>query len=175
MNLRSAQYFIGIGLPKKEDKLFLFLKKQFQPKNNLSSPAHITLIPPFFYESESDLILELESWVKKQMPFESNFEKVDSFNQSKYGTVFLAPDENENFEKLYLGLIYALPRLTKKHRSNFVPHLTIANRAPLDQINNIETQLKDMRIKLKLKIKGVMLYKRTAGQSWSKYTEFNFS
>jgi 2'-5' RNA ligase len=175
VNLRTAQYFIGIGLPKKEDKLFSFLKEQFHPKNNLSSPAHITLIPPFFYENESGLVLELESWAKKQTKFESNFEKIGSFNQSKYGTVFLAPDESKNFKKIYFGLIEVLPSLTKKYRNNFVPHLTIANRAPLDQMKNIETQLRNMQIKLKLKVKGVSLYKRTAGRSWSKYMEFNFS
>jgi 2'-5' RNA ligase len=174
MSQNGFQYFIGIGLPPKEDKFFGFLKQQFHPKGNLSSPAHITIIPPFYYENESWLVQKLESWAKSQKPFKTEFEQVASFIQPKYGTVYFAPDKGEHFKHIFNSIHEAVPHLPRKHGGEFVPHLTIANRTPLDQISEIKKTLKDMGVKLELHVKKIVIYRRKTNENWNNYKELMF-
>lgn len=172
MSQNVFQYFIGISLPKKENELFSFLKQQFHPQGRLPSPAHVTIISPFFHENERDLIEKLEAWSKEQKSFCVNFFQVGSFRQPKYGTIFLAPDKDEELKKIHKNLIESISYLPNK--GDFVPHLTIANRAPFEKIEEIKKQLEDMNIKLELSISELTVYKRLAGESWMEYKKISF-
>ncbi len=166
------QYFLGIGLPSKENRFFSTLKKHFHPQHHLSSPPHITIKPPFLYPNETVLISKLTKWAKLQTPFQVAFQKIGVFYHEKYATIFLSPNKTQAFKMLESGLtdkITFLPRI-----KNFYPHLTIANRVPLKQVDQIKHQLRSLNIKLKLKIKSITLYRRQLKQAWQAYKVFDF-
>lgn len=60
-----GQYFVGIGLPEKEEKIVARLKEEFGSRRGRTTPAHLTLIPPFFDQDETRLVKKLEQWAKK--------------------------------------------------------------------------------------------------------------
>lgn len=172
VNRNSFQYFIGIPLPKEEDKFLNFLKQQFNPKNRLSSPAHITLIPPFEYTNEISLINNLKDFCKKQKTFFVSFKKINNFIQPKYGTVFLAPEDSKDMYILYNNLVRTFSFFPKSGK--FVPHLTIANRIPFEKIDEIKKQLNDMYISLELKVNRIMIYRKTKNESWKELIKIFF-
>lgn len=174
MQTKKFQYFIGIGLPEKESEFFDYLKKQFHPNGNLSSPAHITIIPPFFHDNEIKLLKRLDLLSKKINIFKVLFEKVDCFRQSKYGTVYLAPDKDDGFQKIFNEIFVLFPHLPKKRGDNFIPHLTIANRTPLDELELTKNKLELMQIKLVLKVKSIILFRRISNSNWEKFKEIDF-
>ncbi|HEX8923761.1 MAG TPA: 2'-5' RNA ligase family protein [Patescibacteria group bacterium] len=169
--MAAQQYYVGIGLPDKEEKLFSFVKQQFNPDGNLSSPAHITLIPPFFTDKEKDLAEKLNNWSANQTVFEIEFKKVDSFKQSKYATIFLAPENGEKLLELWLSL---KEKIDGKIKREFVPHLTLAQRVDYGEYENIFNKIIDMQLCLELEINSVILYRRKSGESWHPYREFLF-
>ena len=166
------QYFLGIGLPHKDDRFFSALKQYFHPRHHLSSPPHITIKPPFLYPNEPVLISKLTAWAKLQTPFQVTFQKIGVFYHKKYATVFLSPNKTQALKMLESSLTEKIALLPKT--KNFYPHLTIANRAPLDQVDQIKHQLRGLNIKLKLKIESITLYRRQFKQSWQVYKVFDF-
>lgn len=175
MSNDNYQYFIGIGLPKKEDEFFNFLKQQFHANGNVSSPAHITIIPPFFYENEEYLIQRLSDWAKTQSQFTVVFKEVGNFRQAKYGTIYFAPNLSEPFKKIFDGIHQTIPHLPRKRGGDFIPHLTVANRAPLNRIEEIMDQLNDMQIILNLKVKDIVIYRRKINENWNSYKKVDFN
>ncbi len=175
MSKNNFQYFIGVGLPSKEDEFFSILKKQFHANGNLESPAHVTIIPPFFYENEMSLLNKLRDWGKDQTSFEVEFKEVGSFRQSKYGTIFFAPNKTEHFKDIYNTIHSLIPHLPKKRGGEFIPHLTVANRAPLERMEEIKKQLEDMQIRLELKVKYLVVYRRKVNENWNFYKKVEFN
>lgn len=175
MSENQYQYFIGVGLPKKEDDFFIYLKKQFQKEgNNFSSPAHVTIVPPFFYKNELYLLENLKKIETEQKCFKIIFEEVDSFRQSKYGTVYLAPNKSDGFYNIFIKVHELLPHLPRKRVDHFVPHLTIANRIPLEKVDVVKNQLSQMKISLELKVDSIFLFRRKFNEGWKKFNEIKF-
>ena len=71
-----SRYFIGIGLPKKEEGLILFVKRQFAETKGKTAPPHITLTEPFDYEDEIKLVDDLKNWAEKQKSVTINIKEV---------------------------------------------------------------------------------------------------
>jgi len=166
------QYFIGIGLPAKENKFFLALKTRFHPKHKLTSPPHITLKPPFLFPNQPLLLSKLASWAKDQAPFTATFKKVGLFKQPKYATVFLSPQSSQTFKLMEKSLTQKITWLPKS--KNFIPHLTIASRIPLDKAGLVKSQIRDMQIKLQLQVNHITLFRRQPPGSWVAYKTFEF-
>ncbi|MGI5841146.1 MAG: 2'-5' RNA ligase family protein [Patescibacteria group bacterium] len=164
-----AQYFIGIGLPPNEDKLFSLIKQHFHHNGKLSSTPHITLAPPFELEDENEFLENFISWAKKEKAFIIKVKTVDKFIQPKYGTVYLAPINDKYLQELYASLIKRFNLLSDQ--GSFIPHLTVAQRVPLRRLNEIEDQIRKMDLSLKLKVKQLNLYKKEVGQCWKKFAE----
>ena len=156
-----AKYFIGIGLPEKEEKLIGFTKQQFPEGRVTTTPPHITLIEPFYIKEENKLINDLENWAKNQKTFIINIKEVDSFKQLEYGTIFLAPMEKEELNNLQKGLLEELDYLPD--RKDFIPHLTIANGVGFDKMESAIERLKQMGIELNLTVDRVILFKMEKG------------
>lgn len=97
----------------------------------LRSPAHITLVPPFWMDDalEPNLILDVKLFASAQSPFEITLQNFDAF---KPRVIFLAVPENNSLNYLktlleeYLLSLHKYP--VKKETRPFHPHMTIANR-----------------------------------------------
>ncbi len=153
-----GHYFIGIGLPTKENKYMSYVKKLFHPKSKLTSPPHITLIPPFYYQNDKELKEKLIAWGKSQEEIRVTFKWVGSFKQRKYGTVFLAPVKGEEIKKIASSLLKNFSFM--KIKGQFIPHLTLAQRVGLDNTNEVKKQIRDMKIEVELRVNSVILYQQ---------------
>ncbi len=167
------RYFIGISLPPKSEMVFNQVKKSFHPNHRLTSPAHITLISPFYWTNQTLLLGQLAKSAQQFDPFTVNFEKVASFKQLKYGTVYLAPDKVENFKRLALTLQETI--LRHQERGEFIPHLTLAQKVIHQDLDRVKRQIRNMNLSLKLKVDKLTLFKFDNQLGvWSKFYFFPF-
>jgi 2'-5' RNA ligase len=128
-------YFIAIVLPPHlNEKVLAFKQMMFEKYNckvGLKSPAHITLVPPFWMEEEKEeqLINDINSLSDH---FHSFTIATHNFSAFKPRTIFIAPEPNKDLNKV--------KQVTDKFFSNnafypvkidarpFHPHITIATR-----------------------------------------------
>ena len=100
-------------------------------KVGLKSPAHITLLPPFWMdeELESDLLNATDLLAKQTLPFSIN---TDNFSVFAPRTIFIEVSPNKNLQQLketsdnYFKT--QLQYKTKIDDRPFHPHITIATR-----------------------------------------------
>lgn len=169
---RIPEYFLGVGFPPEENEFFTELKAMFHPEGIVTSPPHITLKPPFYWQDMPGLIARLDKWAKKQDPFEVTLAPVGSFRQRKYGTVFLVPEKGEDLKRLERSISQAIPPL--KDQDNFIPHLTVGNRVPLDELQEMKQKVREMRVSLETTVKSVVLFRHYRREPWEKFQEFFF-
>ena len=163
---------MGVGLPEKENEIISHLKSELEGKEELSSPPHITLKKPFFVRNESYLLQKLTKWSSEQNPFKVSFKQVATFRHSRQGTVILLPNKGEDFKRLERGLSEEIPILPVD--SNYTPHLTMANRLPLEEVDLVKQKVREWKLELDLKVESVTLYKRFPPEVWREYRTFRF-
>lgn len=130
-----ALYFIALVLPPPLDEQVkawkLVMQRNFNCNAALKSPAHITLIPPFRLEenSEEDLTGFLDSFASRQQSFSTWTHHFAAF---KPRTIFIdvKPSHQLTFLKKQLDqAILNKPEWNiKTDERPFHPHITIANR-----------------------------------------------
>lgn len=162
-------YFIGIGLPSKEDRLFSALKASYSRVETLSSPPHITLKPPFFHRNESYIIEKLTSCCAQVEEFEINVSLVGSFAHKRNSTLFLAPTKTSDLKKLERQISTAFSFLPPD--PDFHPHLTIGQRVPHQEVQQLKAQLRAQALKLKLRVETVTLFRKKGNQPWTAYVQ----
>jgi len=167
----KKQYFIGIGLEAEDKKLFSMVKKQFDSRSNLSSPPHISLIPPFDFIDEKNLISRLKLWAEKNKSFKVKFFRVDRFVGPKYGTVILLPENDIGIKNLHNDLMEYFGEFEQS--GDFVPHLTLAQRVDLDKLDSIKKEVEMMGLELNILVDKVILYRKDEGKSWMELEEIN--
>lgn len=126
--------FIAVVLPRVLDEKILRYKKQMAErygcKVGLKSPAHITIIPPFWTEpgKEEQLKNDIESISAPFQPFTIS---TNHFSAFKPRTIFVAVSESEELKSLkkasdnfFLTNDYKI----KIESRPFHPHITIATR-----------------------------------------------
>jgi 2'-5' RNA ligase len=128
-------YFIAIVLPQKLNEKVLKYKQMMLDKYNckigLKSPAHITLIPPFWMEDEKEqqLISDIDSLNNHLHPFTIS---TNNFSAFKPKTIFisLVPNEKLNEVKKALDDLFKHNPFynIKIDTRPFHPHITIATR-----------------------------------------------
>ncbi len=167
--MEEVEYFIGISLPPKEEKIFNRIKKYYQPpRKPLSSPAHITLLPPFMERNKNLLIGSLAKWAKQERPFKVIFSQLSVYRHRFYATLVLEPEKGEALKKLKISLDEFLHwPLKQRQRRPFRPHLTLANRVSFNQLDRVKKELKSLKLKLELEVKIIGLYSRLLGGQWS--------
>lgn len=128
-------YFIALVLPPHLNEKVLKYKnlmfERYNCKVGLKSPAHITLIPPFWMEQEKEeqLIADIDLLSN---PFHSFNITTNNFSAFKPRTIFIAPELNDEVNKLKK----AMDDFFKNNSScnikidtrPFHPHITIATR-----------------------------------------------
>jgi 2'-5' RNA ligase len=128
-------YFIALVLPHAINEKILKYKQmmldRFNCKVGLKSPAHITLVPPFWMEEEKEqqLISDVSFLSKGFYPFRVS---TNNFSAFKPRTIFiaLAPNPQLNaIKKATDSLFKSNPFYTIKIDTRlFHPHITIATR-----------------------------------------------
>lgn len=127
-------YFIAIVLPAGANEKMLQLKHYMQEKYKcavgLKSPAHITIVPPFWMreEREKDLFADVETISRQQELFCYN---TNNFSAFKPRTIFVAIEENAELNALKIRVDEFLAPKNyglKKEERPFHPHVTIATR-----------------------------------------------
>ena len=133
--LSHSMYFAAIVCPGRiNEKILLFknrMKAQFGYAVALKSPAHITLVPPFWLENEreNELLLTLGAFSTDPGPFDIRLEGFDHFRKR---VLFIAVMENPALNRLKelveTHFHSAFPGNINKDDRLFHPHVTIANR-----------------------------------------------
>jgi 2'-5' RNA ligase len=128
-------YFIAMVLPAHLNEKVLKYKnmmlEKFNCKVGLKSPAHITLVPPFWMEEEKEesLISDLENLSSQIAPF---LVTTNNFSAFKPRTIFIQPvlTEELNKAKQAVDVVFRNNPLynIKIETRPFHPHITIATR-----------------------------------------------
>lgn len=128
-------YYFAILAPEEINKEVLkwkkFFKEQFNCSKALNSPAHITLIPPFWMspESENELLSALKEFCKKQEGFTIQLKDFSAF---KPKVIYVDVVKNEDLEFLQNDFFEFMVNKHKfpvrKDETIFHPHITLATR-----------------------------------------------
>lgn len=161
----TYEYFLGITLPEPENTFFTQLKSSFQPGRPLSSPPHLTLLPPFEFPNFQRLDGLLARWASYQRPFTSKLEKVGTFTQKRHSTVFLQPEKGRPFKHLVSSLNDFLVDLEPV--KNFQPHLTIGHKVSHEERDQRKDELRALDLKLTWHVESVTLFRKIPGENWT--------
>jgi 2'-5' RNA ligase len=133
-------YYIAIVLPEPlQSDITAFktdIHQRFGAKIALKSPAHITLFPPFRWESTDENALKTalmnfsSQYFLEKGPLSISLKNFGFFRKS---TVFIQPDSNENLNLMRAELLNYLSmhlnlRDEKDAGRPYHPHVTIVNR-----------------------------------------------
>lgn len=128
-------YFMAIVLPEELNKVVLSYKQYMLDKYNckvgLKSPAHITIIPPYWMnrEKENDLLSQLDECCQQENSFPITTKNFSAF---KPRTIFIDVEVDENlkrFKKLVDNFFLGHKEYGAKVETRpFHPHITIATR-----------------------------------------------
>jgi 2'-5' RNA ligase len=131
----AKMYFLAILFPPEVNKKVLewkyYMREHFGCVVAMKSPAHITLIPPFWMneELEKSLAEDAQTFSAEQIPFKIELKDFDAFRPK---VIFLHVKPSEKLNKLRNDLethLLALNRYPIKQEARpFHPHVTIANR-----------------------------------------------
>lgn len=127
-------YFIAVVLPGKLNEKVLKYKTMMLEKYNckvgLKSPAHITLVPPFWMEEEKEQQL-LQDTDGLSSQFSSFIICTNNFSVFKPKTIFIAMVANKKLDEIkaatdsfFKDSVYPVKIDTR----SFHPHITIATR-----------------------------------------------
>jgi len=127
----NHSYFIAITLPEPIHSEVESLKKKiyenYHTRSVLKSPAHITIVPPFFWSNENELIEMVNSFYFKEFPV--HLKNYGAFPPS---VVYVDVVEDKNMLELYTSFnqyfYNRYPSLKKRHPYPFHPHVTVGNR-----------------------------------------------
>lgn len=127
-------YFFAIVLPEpllsEIQEIKHALSKKYKTYAALKSPAHITLIAPFFYNEENEhlLVKNMRNFVSPVQSFKIELNGFDCF---KPRVIFINPLPSQDLVLLNRSfndyMKDFLPKL-KKTSPAFHPHITVANR-----------------------------------------------
>lgn len=128
-------YFIALMLPKELNEKILcwknFMHQQYKCQVGLKSPAHITLVPPFWMEEEkeTELLQQVDEISKRLKLFTI---KTKNFSAFKPRTIFIDVEKNEelNVAKKIIDDFFKFNTFCKIKIDErpFHPHITIATR-----------------------------------------------
>jgi 2'-5' RNA ligase len=130
-----TMYFIALVLPSALNEKVLhwknFMHQRYDCNVGLKSPAHITLIPPFWMEEnrEAELFHDVAQLAKNSLPF---IVRTKNFSAFKPRTIFIDVEKNivlnslkENVDDFFKPNNYCKIKVDSRP---FHPHITIATR-----------------------------------------------
>lgn len=133
MGLQQYTYFVALILPEpllgRVEELKLLIAEKFGSKACLKAPAHITLIPPFWFPDDQRVIDALRSFIWSK-PIKLHLNGYGTFGKK---VLYIKPESNETLNQLQQAIkTHFQCVLGLKDKKNkklpFVPHVTIGNR-----------------------------------------------
>lgn len=131
----ADMFFIALVLPTEINehilKWKLFMKERFNCSVALRSPAHITLVPPFWMTSDLEDKLEesMSQFSNRQLCFEVHLKNFAAFKPTViYVDVLSTPALQTLHDQLHEYIIVQDLFPIKKEEHPFHPHVTIATR-----------------------------------------------
>lgn len=127
-------YYVALVCPAFVNKKVLqyknWMREHFDCIVALKSPAHITLIPPFWMEetTEDDLVAAIKEF---RFPAELISVQLNGFSHFGHRVIFIVVTENPQLNRLkneteeYFNNVFSF---IKKDERPFHPHITIASR-----------------------------------------------
>jgi 2'-5' RNA ligase len=130
-----GMYYVAIVCPdnlnNKIKGFKLWMQEKFGCKVALKSPAHITIIPPFWFDINKEIII-LQAISSFQSSVESIEVELTNFGHFTKRVLYISIKPNVHLERLKHEIedhLIALPgNVIKKETKPFIPHITIANR-----------------------------------------------
>lgn len=133
MGLQQYTYFVALILPEpllgQVEALKQIIAEKFGSQACLKAPAHITLIPPFWFTDDQRVISALRSFAWNK-PIELHLNGYGTFGKK---VLFIKPEHNETLHQLQQAIkthfqcVLGL-KDNKNKKLPFVPHVTIGNR-----------------------------------------------
>lgn len=134
-SVSHCMYYVAIVCPdnlnNKIKGFKLWMQEKFGCKVALKSPAHITLIPPFWFKGDDEnMLLEAIS------TFRSSIGEIDihlqDFAHFSNRVLYISIKQNDLLNRIRKEteqhFIHTLGDIIKKETRPFTPHITIANR-----------------------------------------------
>ena len=130
-----TMYFIALVLPDELNQEVLkwkhYMQQRYQCKVGLKSPAHITLVPPFWLDEpkEDNLLADVTAIAHEEKPFTIT---TNNFSAFQPRTIFIDVVKNEKLNQLKdkVDTFFKRNELYRIKINNrpFHPHITIATR-----------------------------------------------
>lgn len=128
-------YYVAVVCPPEIDEKVLqykhWMRERFGCKAALKSPAHLTLIAPFWLEVELERTLKetTQQFQSALLPFDIRLNNFDHFSNR---VLFVHTEANESLARLQFETTkhfqLQFPAAVKTDNRPFHPHVTIANR-----------------------------------------------
>ncbi len=175
-------FYVAVLCPPEIDKKIqaykLWMRDRFGCTVALKSPAHITLIPPFWLENEKEqqLIETIHSFKTGIDPFTITLKDFSHFSNR---VLFISVEENHQLGSLRKAtenhFFLSFHEVTKPDDRPYHPHITIANRdiKPGD-FNKAWHHFKQISFKEQFKASAISLLKLSAGK-WNVIAEHFFT
>jgi 2'-5' RNA ligase len=128
---KNESYFIAITLPEplhsEIESIKKYISKKYGTRSVLRSPAHITIVPPFFWGNETELLDFLNPFQFPEFTIE-----LKDYNRFEQRVIFIDVVENNRLMELHhqfnQEFFHRFSGLNKKRPYIFHPHITIGNR-----------------------------------------------
>lgn len=165
-------YFVAVVLPKAVDEKVRHYKQQMKEaygcKVGLKSPAHITIVPPFWMaqEREANLEADLSAIAAGRQPF---LLRTANFSAFRPRTLFVAVEESialQELKKSSDAFFAARDFPMKKENRPFHPHITIATRdLPKHAFFEVWPSFAEKKFEEEFAVTGLSLLKHN-GRAW---------
>jgi 2'-5' RNA ligase len=148
------------------------LRKRYDPKYALISP-HMTLLEPFDAEENqlTDIVQQLRQVAALHKPFEVKLNKFSNFYPTSH-VIYMAVQSPDPIKSLHEGLNQP-PYLHQEQHHIFVPHITIAQGLPTDELHDIYSRIKMVTFLYSFTVERCHLIYQLENMSWSIHQSFN--
>ena len=177
MAFSKALYFAALLPPtsimEEVEKLKLEIKEKFGAAHALKLPAHITLLPPVWLESDLEkLFLERIEYVTQAQDFFPV--ELKDFGHFKQRVIFINVVNSPGIFPLYEKLRDNMPQFFPEKNSPLHPHITLATRdLTREKYQAAWTFLQDRSSKARFEATAITVFKHN-GKSWDIFRTFNF-
>lgn len=157
-----AKYFVGIRLPRQFEEDCEFWRRKFGAPRTI---AHITLIPPFVWEStEGDLLKLLGHETDSIRPFLVSGRGLGSFGKRVlFVNVELGADFKAAQQRLAHGLSHAgVPPERRPYR----PHITLATRLWPEQFDRFWSEAAEFKPNYAFRCRCISLFRFGPQDGW---------